>query len=366
MTELIEHQHAVAIGALHYLGQTLQFLGVDLVDVVLCIVDSAVGELGQLVHQRRGGVGQNVGGLALMLLAELQHLLTFKLVIGGQHRRRQLHGNGVHHHLGQLQVVLGLHTKADVCDAVAYHLLVSRSDVAPHHDIVPLVGGEVVLTVASHRPAQTAATIYAVHLPPQVNEPVGCRCAGKAYHALHGRTGYAHSLKALRLGVLKARQLVDHQDVKWQLSAIVAHQPHEVIAVDDIDVRLGGQGRKPLFGRAHHLSHPHAVEVVPLGGLSGPGSLRHLLGGNHKGVSNLAVVHKPLQGREGAHRLAETHIQEQPTLGIVQHPLRSLPLVVIRSVSHNAMAFISSSTAALLSITTAEWPRSVSSSMRAS
>ena len=237
-------------------------------------------------------------------------------------------------HGRQLQVVLGLHGEADVGDPGPDGLLRSLLRCPPHDDVVPPVLCEVSLAVPGDEPAEPLTEVNAVELGPQVLQSVGRRRAGQSHHTGEHRRHRPHRLEAEALRRLEARQFVDDQHVERRLTVIVVHEPGEGVTADDVDVRILAECLHPLLLGAHHPRHPEVPEMVPLGCLVCPCGLRHLLGCDHQCPRDLAPVHQLAGGGEGAHALAESHVEEQAAPLVLSHPPDGSLLVFIRRKSH--------------------------------
>ena len=114
--------------------------------------------------------------------------------------------------------------------------------------------------IALHRPAQTHAAIQQEHLRPQILQTVGRGRSGQPHHARELRQHLLQSQKPFGMAVFERGQLIDHQHVEGQLPpGIVLDQPLHVLPVDDVQLRLPGEGFDALLRRADHALHPQPL-----------------------------------------------------------------------------------------------------------
>ena len=144
------------------------------------------------------------------------------------------------------------------------------------------------------------------------------------------------SLPPLRLCRLETAQLVDDHDREGPLAAQIIHQPDDVLPVDDVDVRRGGQSLLPLLGGSHDAGDAQVVQVLPLGRLLAPGVLRHALRSDDQDRPRLqAVVEQQVDGGQGGDRLARTHAPEEGTGRVVDDPVDASLLVRVGCEVHS-------------------------------
>lgn len=95
----------------------------------------------------------------------------------------------------------------------------------------------------------------------------------------------------------------DHVKIKWHSAAF--NEPLHILTVDDVEVCLLPECRKPLFTAAQHQTVIQPLKVIPLGDLGSPTILTYTDRCDDKNLSNLeAVEHHVVQRRQRYARLA--------------------------------------------------------------
>ena len=199
-------------------------------------------------------------------------------------------------------------------------------------------GPEVICPVDCEGPAQSVPSVQQVDLTPQIHQSVGAGRAGQQDHPPDLCPDFPQGFEPAALGVFEAGALVCHDAVKGPPSDVglaIGHQPWEVVPVDDINVRLLIECPFPLTRCAHHDGDVQAPQVVPFMGLTCPGVSGYALGRDHQGLVDFDVfVLESLDGCEGCDGLAQSHVQEEGGVPVVDDELGSPVLVCVRVVFH--------------------------------
>ena len=140
--EPVGYQNGLAICGLDQILQSIQFAAMQFQVVAILAIDGTISHLGQLASQC-GGIS-SVDFLAL----ERDHKIRLHGVVG----LAFFFGKGdlylVHHAIGHIQMVNGLHGNGDVGNGIVYAILgTGERFVGEHHLSVPLVGLEVGVSV---------------------------------------------------------------------------------------------------------------------------------------------------------------------------------------------------------------------------
>ena len=135
--------------------------------------------------------------------------------------------------------------------------------------------------------------------------------------------------------ILETGKLVnnDHVKIKWHSAAF--NEPLHILTVDDVEVCLLPECRKPLFTAAQHQTVIQPLKVIPLGDLGGPTILTYTNRGDDQYLAYLKLVkHEVVQRRQGDAGLAESAFQQDCRLWVCFDEVHSELLIVMGFVFH--------------------------------
>ena len=198
--------------------------------------------------------------------------------------------------------------------------------------LVAVLGGpEVVLAVVGDVLAQPLPLVEQINLGPEVQQAVGPWRAGQLHHFVHSGPHCFQCFEPLGCVVLKAGCLVQNHHVKIPAPAQRVHQPGDVLAVDDVNIRRGFQCGFALLLCAQHGGNAQVLQVPPLGGFVLPRRFCDLLRGYDQHPADLqSVVDQLVDGGQRDHRLAQAHLHPEGHSGLFQNGLDARLLIWVR------------------------------------
>ena len=180
-------------------------------------------------------------------------------------------------------------------------------------------------------PPQPFALVEQVDLRPEVQQAVGPWCAGQLHYLVHPRAHGLERFEPQRCVVLKAAGFVQHHHVKIPAAAQCVHQPGDVLAVDDVNIRLGCQSGFALLLGAQHGGNAQVPQVPPLGGFVLPRCFGDLLRGNDEHLVDLQpVVDQLVDGSQGDDSLAQAHLHPECHARLFQNGVDARLLIRVR------------------------------------
>ena len=264
MLEIIGNENRRTVGLFDDALEGVELGGMRLLPVT-CVVDiqRAVRELQALLRAHR-----RVGRLDTLVIEDGEHLGLHRVVHLARHRR-QVDVDRVHDRLVDVQTRDG---QADVLEAfldLGLRVVVGHEAVA----VVPLA--EPPLLEGAERAAEALALIEEPHLPPQILHAVGRRGACQADEAAdvavsHLPEGPRPAAALTQAEGLEARELVSHDSLEGPRVAQRLPEPHKIVVVRAVDVRVLGERALALLGRAADDTDAQVLQVRPFGNLLGP------------------------------------------------------------------------------------------------
>lgn len=109
------------------------------------------------------------------------------------------------------------------------------------------------------------------------------------------------------------------------------HQPGDVLAVDDVNIRRGFQSCLALLLCAQHGGNAQVLQVSPFGGFVLPRRFCDLLWGYDQHPADLqSVVDQLVDGGQGDHRLAQAHLHPERHAGLLEDRFDARLLIWVR------------------------------------
>ena len=100
--------------------------------------------------------------------------------------------------------------------------------------------------------------------------------------------------------ILEGTQLVNNDHVKIKRHSAAFNEPLHILTVDDVEVCLLPECRKPLFTAAQHQTVIQPLKVIPLGDLGSPAILAYTNRGDDQYLAYLKLVkHEVVQCCQG-------------------------------------------------------------------
>ena len=293
------------------------------------IVYCTIRHLRQLIAETCG-----IGG-SDFAVRQRQHQLLPQVAVFLMLRFGKLHGVFAHDQFRHFQVVGRSHGNRDVGYLFVYRIFrTGQRLIAVHNHAVPLIRLKVGIAVLPDKTSKPLSHIQKAELRIQVHESVSCRRTRQSHDALCLRSCLHESLEAFCLVVFEGTQFINDDHIKIERHLI--YQPADILAVDDIDIRLPGQCRFALFRCADCDAVCQPSQVIPFLNFLRPHPCYTDRGYHENSADLKAVEQQVIDGGQRDARFSKSHRQQQCCNGMVFYKIRSISLIIMRSVSHQS------------------------------